>query len=101
MNISTAVSVLNVSVLLTLLVIYARIYNKTRAVFTIGLMFFTVILMLHNVIALYAYLVMAPLFPDDLLAYFAIHGRCGNRFSFKRNSEYMSQKNVKAKNPVS
>ena len=70
MNISTVVSVLNVGVLLTLLVIYARIYNKTRAVFTIGLMFFTVMLMLHNSIAVYAYLVMAPLYPDDLLPYF-------------------------------
>lgn len=74
MNISTVVSVLNVGVLLTLLVIYARIYNKTRAVFTIGLMFFTVMLMLHNLIAVYAYLAMAPLYPDDLLPYFvAIH----------------------------
>jgi hypothetical protein len=74
MNLSTVISVLNVGVLLTLLVIYARIYNKTRAVFTIGLMFFTVMLMLHNLIAVYAYLVMAPLYPDDLLPYFvAIH----------------------------
>jgi hypothetical protein len=68
MNISTVISVLNVAVLLTLLVIYAKIY------FTIGLMFFTVMLMLHNLIAIYAYLVMAPLYSNDLLPYFvAIH----------------------------
>jgi hypothetical protein len=31
-------------------------------------------LMLHNLIAVYAYLAMAPLYPDDLLPYFvAIH----------------------------
>ena len=37
-------------------------------------MFFTVMLMLHNLIAIYAYLVMAPLYPNDLLPYFvAIH----------------------------
>jgi hypothetical protein len=31
-------------------------------------------LMLHNLITVYAYLVMAPLYPDDLLPYFvAIH----------------------------
>ena len=74
MNISTVVSMLNVGVLLTLLVIYARIYNKTRAVFTIGLMFFTAMLLVHNLIAVYAYLSMAPLYSDDLLPYFvAIH----------------------------
>jgi hypothetical protein len=74
MNISTVISVLNVAVLLTLLVIYAKIYFKSKAVFTIGLMFFTVMLMLHNFIAIYAYLVMAPLYPNDLLPYFvAIH----------------------------
>ncbi len=71
---STVVSVLNVAVLLILLVIYAKIYVKSKAVFTIGLIFFTVMLMLHNLIAVYAYLVMAPLYPDDLLPYFvAIH----------------------------
>jgi hypothetical protein len=31
-------------------------------------------LMLHNLIAVYAYLVMSPLYPDELLPYFvAIH----------------------------
>lgn len=74
MNASTLVSVLNVAVLLILLVIYAKTYVKSKAVFTIGLMFFTVMLMLHNLIAVYAYLVMAPLYPDELLPYFvAIH----------------------------
>lgn len=74
MNLSTVISVLNVAVLLTLLVIYIKIYIKSRAVFTIGLIFFTVMLMLHNLIAVYAYLAMAPLYPDDLLPYFvAIH----------------------------
>ena len=74
MNLSTVISVLNVAVLLTLLVIYIKIYIKSRAVFTIGLIFFTVMLMLHNLITVYAYLVMVPLYPDDLLPYFvAIH----------------------------
>jgi len=74
MNASTLVSVLNVAVLLILLVIYAKTYVKSKAVFTIGLMFFTVMLMLHNLIAIYAYLVMAPLYSNDLLPYFvAIH----------------------------
>jgi len=74
MNLSTVISVLNVAVLLTLLVIYTKIYIKSRAVFTVGLIFFTVMLMLHNLIAVYVYLVMAPLYPDDLLPYFvAIH----------------------------
>jgi membrane-bound metal-dependent hydrolase YbcI (DUF457 family) len=71
MDISSLVSMANMAVLVALLVVYAKIYFKTRATFTIGLAVFTSMLMLHNGIAVYGYFAMAPLYSDELLPYFA------------------------------
>jgi hypothetical protein len=74
MDVSSIVSAVNVAILITLLSVYANIYRKTKAIFTVGLMVFASMLMLHNVIAIYGYFAMAPLYTDDLLPYFvAIH----------------------------
>lgn len=70
MDISSIVSMANMAILVTLLAVYANIYRKTAATFTIGLIVFASMLMLHNVIAVYGYLAMAPLYSDDLLPYF-------------------------------
>jgi hypothetical protein len=61
---------INTGILVALLAVYANIYSKTRATFTIGLMVFAAMLMLHNVIAVYAYFSMAPLYSEELLPYF-------------------------------
>jgi hypothetical protein len=71
MDISSLVSMANMAILVALLVVYARIFIKTRATFTIGLAVFAGMLMLHNGIAVYAYFAMAPLYSDELLPYFA------------------------------
>ncbi len=70
MDVSSIVSMANVAILVVLLSVYGRIYSKTGATFTIGLMVFAGMLMLHNVIAVYAYFAMAPLYSDELLPYF-------------------------------
>ena len=70
MDISAIISLANVSVLLALLTVYAKIYKSTRAIFTVGLMFFASMLMLHNLIAVYAYFAMAPFYAEGLLPYF-------------------------------
>ena len=70
MDVSSIVSALNVAILITLLSVYANIYRKTGATFTVGLMVFAGMLMLHNAIAIYGYFAMAPLYSDDLLPYF-------------------------------
>lgn len=70
MDVSSIVSMANMAILVALLAVYAKIYSKTRATFTIGLMVFAGMLMLHNVIAVYGYFAMAPLYSDDLLPYF-------------------------------
>jgi uncharacterized membrane protein YgdD (TMEM256/DUF423 family) len=70
MDISAAISLANVGILIALLIVYAKIYRSTKAIFTIGLMFFAGMLMLHNLIAVYAYIMMAPLYTEGLLPYF-------------------------------
>jgi hypothetical protein len=75
MDISAAISLANVAMLIALLTLYVKIYKSSKAVFTFGLMFFASMLMLHNLVAVYAYFAMAPLYNEALLPYFvAIHG---------------------------
>ena len=61
----------NMTILVVLLVVYRRIFIKTKATFTVGLAVFAGMLMLHNGIAVYGYFAMAPLYSDELLPYFA------------------------------
>ena len=70
MDVSSGVSMVNTVILVVLLAVYANIYRKTGATFTIGLIVFAGMLMLHNIIAVYGYFAMAPLYSDDLLPYF-------------------------------
>ena len=70
MDVSSIVSIVNVAILVILLAVYANIYRKIRATFTIGLIVFAGMLLLHNVIAIYGYFSMAPLYSNDLLPYF-------------------------------
>ena len=72
MEVSAGVGIANVALLIALLTVYAKVYKNTRAVFTIGLMFFAGMLMLHNIIAVYAYFAMQPLYAIGLLPYFAM-----------------------------
>ena len=73
-DLSAAISIANTILLSVIIVTYIKIYHSTKASFTIGLIFFASMLLLHNVIAVYAYFMMAPLYSEDLLPYFvAIH----------------------------
>lgn len=67
---SVVVSLANISLLIALLIIYTRIYASSKAAFTLGLMFFAGMLILHNAVAAYAYFAMAPLYNEALLPYF-------------------------------
>ena len=72
MDISAGLSLTNVAILTALLTVYVKIYKSSKAVFTLGLMFFAAMLMLHNAIAVYAYFAMAPLYHEALLPYFVV-----------------------------
>ncbi|MFZ1878309.1 MAG: hypothetical protein WAU25_14875, partial [Nitrososphaeraceae archaeon] len=57
----------NIAVLIALLVLYAKVYKSSKAKFTIGLMLFVSLLMLHNIIAVYGYFMMEPLYAPTLI----------------------------------
>jgi hypothetical protein len=68
------VALVNIAILIALLILYIRVYRSSRAKFTIGLMLFVGLLMLHNIIAVYGYFMMEPLYAETLVPYFlAIH----------------------------
>jgi hypothetical protein len=70
MQITAIISLANIAVLSALLVVYSKIYKETKAVFTLGLMFFSMMMMIQNIIAVYAYFAMAPLYAPPLYPYF-------------------------------
>jgi hypothetical protein len=72
MEISAGVGIVNVALLIALLTVYAKVYKCTRAVVSVGLMFFAGMLVLHNIIAVYAYFAMEPLYAVGLLPYFVV-----------------------------
>ena len=69
---TAGIALVNVALLISLLTIYARIYNTKGASFTIGLIFFAGMLILHNIIAVYTYFAMQPLYSMELLPFFAV-----------------------------
>lgn len=70
MDISAIVGLTNIGILIALIIIYLRVYKSSKATFTLGLMFFVCLLMLHNIIAVYAYFAMEKLYAMALLPYF-------------------------------
>ena len=64
----------NIAVLIALLVLYAKVCKTSKANFTIGPILFASLLMLYNIIAVYGYFMMEPLYAPALVPYFlAIH----------------------------
>ena len=72
MDINTIISMVTIVILSVLLYVYVKMYLKTRAIFTIGLIFFAVMFILQNLIVIYAYFAMAPLYTEGLLPYFLL-----------------------------
>ncbi len=70
MQLTAIVSLVNIAVLSALLIIYTKIYKTSKAVFTLGLMFFSIMMMIQNIIAAYAYFTMSPLYAPELYPYF-------------------------------
>ena len=69
MQLTAAISLINIAILTVLLFIYARIYKSSKAVFTLGLLFFSIMMVSQNVIAVYAYFAMAQLYSPELYPY--------------------------------
>jgi len=69
MDIAILFSGLNAALLVGLLCIYARIALRSRAVHSIGLLFFALLLFLNSSLTVYSYLTMAPFFGVEALPY--------------------------------
>ena len=69
MGITALVSLANMAILTVLLIVYIKIYKTSKAAFTLGLMFFSIMMMLQNIIAVYAYFTMAHFYTPILYPY--------------------------------
>lgn len=59
-------SLLNVLMLLGLIWIYGNSYRKIRAEFTFGLLFFSALFLVQNLLALYSYVTMFLYYASDV-----------------------------------
>ncbi len=60
---------LNIILLVALLYLYGRIAWRSKAAFSIGLLFFSILLLLHNLLIVYSYVSMANVFGTAALPY--------------------------------
>lgn len=68
-NAVTVVAGLNVVLAAALAILYARVYGKTKAPFTLGLVLFALAFLAQNVLVAYSYGTMMPLFGAELVPY--------------------------------
>lgn len=64
----------NSVILAGLIYLYARIFLKTRASYSMGLVFFAGLLLIHNLLTVYAYGTMSALFGPEALPYLSAMG---------------------------
>ncbi len=69
MDLAVLASSVNIVLLATLLYIFVKTFRKTRAIFTVGLIVFSVLFLIQNGVAIYSYVAMAPLFAEGVLPY--------------------------------
>ena len=58
-------------ILLVLLYVYTKIFSKTRAMYAVGLVMFSLLLLAHNILTIFAYVLMAPVFGAEALPFLA------------------------------
>jgi len=69
MDLAAIFASLNLALLVGLFYVYGRIAWRTRAPFSLGLLAFSVLLLLHNTLTVYSYLTMASFFGESVLPY--------------------------------
>jgi hypothetical protein len=75
MDLAALFAGLNLILLVGLFYLYGGVAWRTKAPFSFGLLAFSALLLLHNMITVYSYLTMAPFFGESVLPYlFAASG---------------------------
>ena len=69
MQLTAVISLGNIAILAALLIVYTKIYRISKAVYTLGLMFFSIMMMIQNIIGTYAYFTMSQLYSPQLYPY--------------------------------
>ncbi|MEM3143607.1 MAG: hypothetical protein QXW91_03160 [Candidatus Nitrosotenuis sp.] len=65
----SGVSIANMVVLGVLMFVFGRMYVRTKAQLPLGMIVFSVMLFLHNIIGAYAYFAMSQLFAEEIFPY--------------------------------
>jgi hypothetical protein len=68
-TINALINMVNLGLLGALIFTFAKIYQTSRANFTLGLIFFCSLLLLNTIISVYSYITMSMLFSDLLVPY--------------------------------
>jgi hypothetical protein len=69
MEVAIVFSALNAALLVVLLVVFVGIAVRSRAAHSIGLTFFTLLLLANSLLTAYSYATMAPFFGREALPY--------------------------------
>jgi hypothetical protein len=69
MGVNTLINVINLGLLSSLVITFVKIYRSSKANFTLGLIFFSGLLMTNSIISVYSYVTMSMLFSDLLAPY--------------------------------
>ena len=67
MGAAVGLALANSFILVGLSYLYSRIAMKTKATYSVGLAVFAGLLLLHNLLTVFAYVTMAPLFGEEAL----------------------------------
>lgn len=65
----SGVSIINMIILGILVFVFSRMYVRTKAQLPLGMIVFSIMLFLHNVIGAYAYFAMSMLFSSEIFPY--------------------------------
>lgn len=74
MGLAAGLAIANSFVLIALIYFYTKIARRTRATYSVGLSFFALFLLLNNLLTVFAYTSMAPLFGEGALPYLSVIG---------------------------
>ena len=69
MLLTVLISSLNSALLIALLFIYGRMAMKTRAIYSVGLAVFAILLLSQNLLSVYSYVTMDTFFGDEVVPY--------------------------------
>lgn len=69
MFLTVGLAAVNSGILIVLLFLYGKIVVRTRAMYAAGLVVFALLLLAHNLLTVFAYVTMAPLFGAEALPF--------------------------------